>query len=119
DVFVRGAVWTPADLVGMAPDEPVLRALLQRVRDAGMNLLRVVGTGAYESALFHDLCDELGILVWQDLMFANVDYPVGDPGFASVVVAEAGAVLDRLGGHPSLAVVCGNSEVEQQPAMLG
>jgi beta-mannosidase len=118
-VFARGAVWTPSDLVTMAPAEDELRALLERVRDAGMNMLRVVATGAYESALFHDLCDELGILVWQDLMFANVDYPVGDPEFASVVVAEASAVLDRLGGHPSLAVVCGNSEVEQQPAMLG
>jgi beta-mannosidase len=118
-VFARGAVWTPPDLVTMAPAEAELRALLERVRDAGMNMLRVVGTGAYESALFHDLCDELGILVWQDLMFANVDYPVGDPEFASVVAAEAAAVLERLGGRPSLAVVCGNSEVEQQPAMLG
>ncbi len=118
-VFARGAVWVPSDLVTMAPSEDELRGLLERVRDAGMNMLRVVGTGAYESAPFHELCDELGILVWQDLMFANVDYPVGDPEFASVVEAEAGAVLDRLGGHPSLAVLCGNSEVEQQPAMLG
>jgi beta-mannosidase len=118
-VFVRGAVWTPADLVSLEPSGEQLRALLERIRDAGMNMLRVVGTGAYESARFHELCDELGILVWQDLMFANVDYPVAEPEFRDVVLAEAQATAERLGGHPSLAVVCGNSEVEQQPAMLG
>ena len=84
-----------------------------------MNMLRVVGTGAYESAAFHDLCDELGILVWQDLMFANVDYPLADPEFAAEVEGEARQVLTGLVGRPSLAVICGNSEVEQQAAMLG
>ena len=118
-VFARGAVWTPADLVGMAPGRAQLRQVLERVRDAGMNMLRVVGTGAYESAAFHDLCDELGILVWQDLMFANVDYPLADPDFAAEVDAEARQILGELVGRPSLAVICGNSEVEQQAAMLG
>jgi beta-mannosidase len=84
-----------------------------------MNMLRVVGTGAYEPARFHDLCDELGILVWQDLMFANLDYPVGDRDFRAEVKREARAVLAGLAGRPSLAIVCGNSEVEQQPAMMG
>ena len=118
-VFARGAVWTPPDLVSLVPSDEQLRALLERVRGAGMNMLRVVGTGAYEPARFHELCDELGILVWQDLMFANVDYPVAEPEFRDVVLAEAQATAERLGGHPSLVVVCGNSEVEQQPAMLG
>jgi beta-mannosidase len=118
-MFVRGAVWTPADLTSMAPTEAELRRLLESVRDAGMNMLRVVGTGAYESPAFHDLCDELGILVWQDLMFANMDYPISDPDFRSQVEREARDVLRRLAGRPSLAVVCGNSEIEQQPAMMG
>jgi len=118
-VFVRGAVWTPADLISMAPPGTELRSLLVRVRDAGMNMLRVVGTGAYESPQFHDLCDELGILVWQDLMFANLDYPTEDPDFRSTVAREAEEVLGRLAGRPCLAIVCGNSEVEQQPAMMG
>lgn len=118
-VFVRGAVWMPSDLISMAPPERELRALLQRVRDAGMNMLRIAGTGAYESAVFHDLCDELGILVWQDLMFANVDYPVADEAFADGVREEAREVLGRLAHRPSMAVVCGNNEVEQQPAMMG
>ncbi|HSP20070.1 MAG TPA: hypothetical protein VLQ79_11180, partial [Myxococcaceae bacterium] len=84
-----------------------------------MNMLRVVGTGAYESETFHDLCDELGILVWQDLMFANLDYPVGEAGFRAEVLREAEAVIGRLASRPSFTVLCGNSEVEQQAAMLG
>ena len=84
-------------------------------------MLRVVGTGAYESPSFHDLCDELGILVWQDLMFANLDYPVVRPGVpAEVVRREAAGGAGRPSpAAPSLAVVCGNNEVEQQPAMMG
>ncbi|MFZ0041376.1 MAG: hypothetical protein WAK93_08720 [Solirubrobacteraceae bacterium] len=118
-IFVRGAVWTPADLTSMAPSDDQLSTLLERVRDAGMNMLRVVGTGAYETPHFHDLCDELGIMVWQDLMFANLDYPVDDPEFADEVRSEARQVLSDLGWRPSFVVMCGNSEVEQQPAMMG
>lgn len=118
-IFARGAVWTPSDLVSLAPSDETLRRLLERARDGGMNMLRVVGTGAYESPAFHDLCDELGIMVWQDLMFANLDYPIQDPDFGASVEREAHQALDALAGRPSLVVVCGNSEVEQQAAMLG
>ena len=59
-VFARGAVWTPVDAIGLAPPDAELRAALEQVRDAGMNMVRVPGTGAYESEAFHDLCDELG-----------------------------------------------------------
>jgi len=118
-VFARGAVWTPIDPIGLAPSEDELRAELCRVCDAGMNMLRLPGTGAYETSAFHDLCDELGILVWQDFMFANLDYPIADEHFHATVEHEATDVLAALGGHPSLAVLCGNSEVEQQAAMMG
>jgi beta-mannosidase len=118
-VFVRGAVWTPADPVGLAPDLATLRAALERVRDAGMNMLRIPGTSVYENEAFHDLCDELGLLVWQDFMFANLDYPIGDDRFRGTVEREARALLDQVAGRPSLAVLCGNSEIEQQVAMLG
>jgi len=118
-VFARGAVWTPIDPIGLAPSEDELRTELNRVRDAGMNMLRLPGTGAYETGAFHDLCDELGILVWQDFMFANLDYPIADEHFRATVKEEVAAVLAALGGHPSLAVLCGNSEVEQQVAMMG
>jgi beta-mannosidase len=118
-VFARGAVWTPIDSVGLAPSEGALRDALERAREAGMNMLRLPGTGAYETGSFHDLCDELGILVWQDFMFANLDYPIADEAFRNSVEREARGVLEALAGRPSLAVLCGNSEIEQQVAMLG
>lgn len=118
-VFARGAVWTPVDPVRMTPDPAQLRATLELARDAGLNLIRVVGTAAYESAEFHDLCDELGLLVWQDLMFANFDYPFADEDFARRVGTEVEAEIAASAHRPSLAVVCGGSEVEQQAAMFG
>lgn len=117
--FARGALWTPLDAVGLAPEAAELRAALEQVREAGMNMLRLPGTGAYETDAFHDLCDELGLLVWQDFMFANLDYPLADERFRATVEREARSELARLAGRPSLAVLCGNSEVEQQVAMLG
>lgn len=111
-VFVRGAVWTPTP----RGEE---RATLERARDGGLNMVRVVGTMIYEDAAFHDACDELGILVWQDLMFANLDYPFDEPAFRALVDEEVRQALASVSGRPSLAVVCGNSEVEQQVAMLG
>jgi len=118
-VFVRGALWMPPDPIGFAPSDEELRACLTRVCDAGMNMLRLPGNACYEDEPFYDLCDELGILVWQDFMFANLDYPIADEGFREAVTAEARAVLARLAGRPALAVLCGNSEVEQQVSMLG
>jgi beta-mannosidase len=118
-VFARGAVWTPPDIVSLTGDRATLRAALELARDAGMNMLRIPGTSAYEGEPFHDLCDELGLLVWQDFMFANLDYPIADEGFRATVEREVSAVLAGLLGHPSLAVLCGNSEIEQQVAMLG
>ncbi len=118
-VFARGAVWTPVDAIGLAPSPDELREALTFVCDAGMNMLRLPGTGAYETDLFHDLCDELGILVWQDFMFANLDYPIAEESFRATVTREAQQELRRLAGRPSLTVLCGNSEIEQQVAMLG
>ena len=118
-VFARGAVWTPVDPIGVAVPEAELRASLELVVAGGMNMLRVPGIGLYESDAFHELCDELGILVWQDLMFANLDYPFVDDAFRGLAEREAVQVVGRLAGRPSTAVLCGNSEVEQQVAMLG
>lgn len=111
-VFVRGAIWTPVP-------EGEERATLDAARSAGLNAVRLAGTGVYETSAFHDLADELGMLVWQDLMFANLDYPFEEPAFRTAVDAELDALAAVIGGRPSLAVVCGGSEIEQQVAMLG
>jgi beta-mannosidase len=118
-VFARGALWTPLDVVSLGASEEDLRVALEAVRAAGMNMVRLPGFGVYEQDRFHDLCDELGILVWQDLMFMSMDYPFTDETFGDRVAAEVRVLAGRLGGHPSTAVLCGNSEVEQQVAMLG
>lgn len=116
-VFCRGACWTTDDLLTLGSDD--LRAALETARKAGMNMLRLPGIAAYETAEFHELCDELGILVFQDFMFANMDYPASDPAWIASVEAEVRGVLARIGSRPSTAVLCGGSEVEQQAAMLG
>jgi beta-mannosidase len=118
-VFCRGAVWTNADIVNLPGDRESYRPLLELARDAGMNMLRIGGTMTYESRAFFELCDELGILVWQDFQFANYDYPVKDEGFAAAVRDEARDQLGRTQGCPSLAVLCGGSEIYQQGAMMG
>jgi beta-mannosidase len=118
-VFCRGVVWTPPDVVALDVSPHVLSERLQLLRDAGFNLIRLAGTTIYESETFHRLCDELGLLVWQDMMFANMDYPFADREFRATVRAEAEAELSRLSRHPSSSVICGNSEIEQQAAMLG
>lgn len=119
DLFARGAIWTPLSMAAPHQPEAVVRKALEQVVAAGMNMLRIAGIGCYESDAFHDLCDELGVLVWQDFMLANLDYPAGESGWDAEFEAEARHELGRLGGRPSLTVLCGGSEVAQQVAMLG
>ena len=107
-VFVRGVVWTPGDLVA-----------LDRAVELGFNLVRVSGISAYESDEFYQRCDELGLMVWQDLMFATFDYPLSDEAFRATVEAEVRDQLGRLRAHPCVVVVCGSAEHEQQAAMFG
>jgi len=118
-IFCRGVVWTPPDPVAFGASPSVVRERLQLLRDGGFNLIRLAGTTFYECEIFHRLCDELGLMVWQDMMFANMDYPFEDPGFRQAIRTEAEAELSRLGRHASTTVICGNSEIEQQVSMLG
>ena len=118
-VFCRGANWTPPDVAGLDADAATCDAVLGRVRDAGLNMLRVNGAMVYESDAFHDACDRLGLLLWQDFMFANMDYPVDDPQFAAGAREEVVQQLARWQARPSIAVLCGNSEASQQAAMWG
>src|SRR6266853_1401296 len=118
-VFCRGVCWTPLDIASLSASTSDYRTALLQRREAGMNMVRVGGTMAYETGVFHDLCDELGILVFQDFMFANMDYPWEDWAFERTAKAEVVQMLEAIQSHPSLAIVCGGSEVEQQRAMLG
>ena len=118
-IFCRGVVWTPPDVAALSAAPKLIRQRLQLLRDGGFNLIRIAGTTVYECEDFHRLCDELGLLVWQDLMFANMDYPFEDSQFRGTVRTEAETEFTRLARHPSTAILCGNSEIEQQVGMLG
>ncbi len=117
-LFCRGATWMPIDPVSMTCDAGALREQLELVVAANMNMVRIPATGVYQDPLFWDLCDEMGILVWQDCMFAFLD-PPSDQAFLEQVDEELSSVFSELSGHPALAVVCGGQEVEEQAAMLG
>ena len=118
-VFARGACWSASDLVSLAGERAALLPWLEQARAAHMNMIRVGGTMTYESGDFLAACDELGLLVWHDFQFANMDYPVADAAFRAGVEAEAVQFLRRSQGHPCLAMLCGGSEVAQQVAMMG
>lgn len=117
-VFCRGACWVPPDVVGLASGREAVEAELRQLRSAGLNMVRVTGTMTWESEDFWDCCDELGILVWQDCMLATLD-PPDDEAALAVLAAEARDELTRVSGRPSVAVVSGGSETEQQPTMVG
>jgi beta-mannosidase len=110
-VFAKGANWIPADSFPERVTRARYRHLLESARDANMNMLRVWGGGYYESDEFYELCDELGIMVWQDFMFACSMYP-GDEKFLESVRAEATDNVRRLRNHPSIVIWVGNNEVE-------
>jgi beta-mannosidase len=118
-IFCCGVVWTPPDPVSLTASAEAIHGRLMLLRDAGFNLIRLAGTTVYEPDSFHRSCDQLGLLVWQDMMFANMDYPFADADFHSVARREAERELARLSYHASTVLVCGNSEIEQQTAMLG
>jgi beta-mannosidase len=111
-IFARGVCWIPASSFVAAVDEAHYRRLLEAAVEANMNMVRVWGGGVYEHDAFYDLCDELGLLVWQDFMFACAPYPEHDPVFVENVVAEVRYQIERLRNHPSLALWCGNNEAQ-------
>jgi beta-mannosidase len=110
-VFAKGGNWIPADSFPTRISKARYRQLIQSVRDTNMNMLRVWGGGIYEADDFYDLCDELGILVWQDFMFACSMYP-GDEAFLDNVRQEATDNVRRLRNHPSIVIWVGNNEIE-------
>jgi len=111
-VFAKGANYIPQDNFVPRVSDSNYRALLIDAKEAGMNMLRVWGGGIYENDIFYDFCDEMGIMVWQDFMFACAMYP-GDRGFLDNVKVEAIQNITRLRYHPSLALWCGNNEIDE------
>jgi beta-mannosidase len=111
--FAKGANWIPADAFVTRVTAGDYRRLLGDAAAANMNMLRVWGGGIYEDDAFYNLCDELGICVWQDFMFACSGYPTFDAPFLSNVEAESRDTVRRLRHHPCLALWCGNNELEQ------
>jgi beta-mannosidase len=111
-VFMKGANYIPQDNFLPRVSDSSYRELLRSAAAVHMNMLRVWGGGVYEKDIFYDLCDELGILVWQDFMFANAMYPATKE-FIKEVQGEAIQNIVRLRNHPCLALWCGNNEIEE------
>jgi beta-mannosidase len=110
DIFCKGANWIPADALPSQATPQLTRKLLQAAVDANMNMIRVWGGGTYEQDHFYETCDELGLLVWQDFMFACNLYPSTDE-FLSEVKEEVGYQVRRLGHHACIALWCGDNEL--------
>ena len=108
-VFMKGANYIPQDMFLNRPAEETYKTTIHNAVEANMNMLRVWGGGFYEKDIFYDLCDENGLLVWQDFMFACAMYP-GDEDFLDNVKQEAIQNVKRLRNHPSIALWCGNNE---------
>ncbi|CAH6789038.1 Manba [Phodopus roborovskii] len=110
-IFLKGSNWIPADSFQEKVTPELLQLLLQSVVDANMNTLRVWGGGVYEQDEFYELCNELGIMVWQDFMFACALYPT-EQSFMESVRAEVTYQIRRLKSHPSIIIWSGNNENE-------
>jgi len=110
-VFARGTDWIPADLFIPRISKEKYKRLIGYAQNGAMNIMRVWGGGFYEKNIFYELCDEMGILVWQDFMFACASYPEF-PEFIENVSEEFRQNIKRLQNHPSLAIWCGNNENE-------
>lgn len=111
-LFIKGANYIPQDSFLNRVTEARYRKLINDSKETHMNMLRVWGGGFYENDIFYDLCDEAGILVWQDFMFACAMYP-GDKAFLENVRREAVDNVKRLRNHACIALWCGNNEIDE------
>ena len=108
-IFCKGADWVPADSFLPRVSREQYDYLLSKAKEANMNMIRVWGGGVYEDEAFYELCDEKGILIWQDFMFACGEYPE-EEWFFNLVKEEAEKVVKRLRNHACIAIWCGNNE---------
>jgi beta-mannosidase len=110
DITAMGANWIPADAIPSRITPAVVRDLLDSARAVNMNMLRVWGGGQYEPDYFYEMCDELGIMVWQDFMFSCMLYP-SNREFLDDLAVELTQQVRRLQHHASIALWCGDNEV--------
>lgn len=110
-MFMKGSNWIPAHVLPEQVTKEQIVSLLTSARDANMNMIRVWGGGIYESDLFYQTADALGILIWHDFMFACALYPTTDE-FMKSVTLEVTQQVRRLQHHPSIALWAGNNENE-------
>ncbi len=110
-IFCKGADWIPSDSFIPRIADSTYQRLLALAKDAHMNILRVWGGGIYEQDIFYELCDRLGLMVWQDFMYACGEYPQ-QPWFLREAKIEAEKAVTRLRNHPSIIMWCGNNECE-------
>ena len=109
-IFIRGTNWVPLDALH-SRDKVHLNDAFNMAKDLNCNMIRCWGGNVYEDQKFYDLCDENGIMVWQDFSFAGTVYPQ-DSEFAEKVRQEAINVVLNLRYHPSLVLWCGNNEID-------
>lgn len=111
-VYMKGANYIPSDAFVTRMTKDDYRKMLLMAKDANMNMLRVWGGGIYEDDYFYDLCDSLGIYIWQDFMFAGTMVPGDDP-FLANVKEEVLYQVKRLRNHKSIVLWCGNNEIDE------
>ena len=110
-VYAKGTNWIPGDAIFARMDRKKYRELIDLALSNNVNMLRIWGGGIYEDPYFYRLCDEKGIMVWQDFMFSCARYPE-DEKFLSEVHWEAEKVVTGLRNHPSVVLWCGDNEVD-------
>jgi beta-mannosidase len=111
-IFAKGSNWIPADSFPTRITDEQLEGLIRSAAESHQNMLRVWGGGFYEEERFYDLCDRYGILVWQEFIFSCSIYPLDDAEFLENVRAEAVDNVRRIRHRASLALWCGNNEME-------
>ncbi len=110
DITMMGANWIPNDALPARITPEAVRDILESAAAANMNMLRLWGGGQYEPDWFYDICDELGILIWHDFMFACMPYPSDEP-FLAGIRTEITQQVRRLQHHAAIALWCGDNEV--------
>lgn len=118
NVFAKGGNMVPIDLLASRFTREAYAVLLSRAEECNFNALRVWGGGLYETDDFYELCDERGILVWQDFVNACANYPAQDPEFFANYHEEIVHTIRRLSPHPALCIYTGNNEIDWQTGSM-